>query len=145
VQFAKESIHDARPLSETIGKSEFLRDFRKLAAGSTRGCIVLERPDLLKELVVKHGARDTTVRGTALAELDAMECRPSQYDPGHEIPERSWAYRLLKKFAFNDFGAYDDGLSYVVPAEAQRRRVSTGAAPSGGFVPLEALTGKRAN
>lgn len=125
VQFAKESIHDARPLKETIGNSEFLRDFRKLAATSTRGCIVLERPDLLKELVVKHGARDTTVRGTAIAELDAMECRPSQYDPGHEIPERSWVYRLLKKFAFNDFGAYDDGLNYVVPAEAQRRRTGS--------------------
>ena len=53
-----------------------------------------------------------------------MECRPSQYDPGHEIPERSWVYRLLKRFAFNDFGAYDGGLNYVAPAEAQRRRLS---------------------
>ncbi|MBL9093185.1 MAG: radical SAM protein [Planctomycetaceae bacterium] len=123
VQFAKESIHDPRPLKETIGKSEFLRDFRKLAASSTRGCIVLERPDLLKDLVEKHGARDTTVRGTALAELEAMECRPSQYDPGYEIPERSLAYRLIKKLGFNDFGAYDGGLDqYIVPAEAERRR-----------------------
>ena len=57
-----------------------------------------------------------------LAELDAMECRPSQYDPGHEIPERSLVYRLLKKFAFSDFGAYDGGVNYVIPAEAQRQR-----------------------
>jgi hypothetical protein len=106
VQFTKESIHDARPLREVFVQSEFLRDFRDLAAASTRGCIVLERPDLLKALVEKHSARDSTARGTALAELEAMECRPSQYNPGHEIPEKSLAYRLAKKFWFSDFGAY---------------------------------------
>lgn len=57
-----------------------------------------------------------------------MECRPSQYDPGHEIPERSWAYRLLKRFAFNDFGAYEGGLNYVVPAEVQQQRAARDAA-----------------
>jgi hypothetical protein len=36
-----------------------------------------------------------------------MESRPSQYGPGQEIPERSWAYRLAKRFWFNDFGAYN--------------------------------------
>jgi MoaA/NifB/PqqE/SkfB family radical SAM enzyme len=106
VQFTKESIHDARPLREVFVQSEFLRDFRDLAAASTRGCIVLERPDLLKALVEKHSARDSTARGTALAELAAMENRPSQYNPGHEIPEKSLAYRLAKKFWFSDFGAY---------------------------------------
>ena len=35
-----------------------------------------------------------------------MKCRPSQYNPGHEIPEKSLAYRLAKKFWFSDFGAY---------------------------------------
>src|SRR6266481_2730049 len=73
VQFTKESIHagerDPRTLREKFLQSEFLRDFRKLAQSSTRGCIVLERPDLLKQLVEKHGARDATVRGTALTEL----------------------------------------------------------------------------
>lgn len=106
VQFSKESIHDARPLRETFRQSEFLRDFRELAASSTRGCIVLERPDLLKQLVERHGARDTTVRRQALAELSAMESRPSQYDPGHEIAEKSWFYRFVKKHWFHDFGAY---------------------------------------
>jgi hypothetical protein len=106
VQFSKESIHDARPLRETFRQSAFLRDFRELAASSTRGCIVLERPDLLKQLVERHGARDTTVRRQALVELSAMQSRPSQYDPGHEIPEKSWAYRFIKKHWFNDFGAY---------------------------------------
>ena len=57
VQFAKESIHDARPLREKFQQSAFLREFRELAAQTTRGCIVLERPDLLKELVERHGAQ----------------------------------------------------------------------------------------
>ncbi len=106
VQFAKESIHDTRSVRETFQQSAFLRDFREMAASATRGCIVLERPDLLRWLVEKHGARDTTVRKTALAELEAMQARPSQYDPGHEIPEKSWFYRFVKKHWFNDFGTY---------------------------------------
>jgi MoaA/NifB/PqqE/SkfB family radical SAM enzyme len=110
VQFTKESIHsgeaDHRTLKEKFLRSEFLREFRELARATTRGCIVLERPDLLKELVERHGARDSTARGTALAELEAMQVRPSQYAPGREIPEKSWLYRLAKKFWFNDFGAY---------------------------------------
>jgi hypothetical protein len=36
-----------------------------------------------------------------------MEVRTSQYLPGAEIPEKSWAYRLVKKFLYNDFGVYD--------------------------------------
>lgn len=107
IQFATDSIDD-RPLSETFSGSSFLSDFRRLAATSTRGCIVLERPDLLKNLVEKHGARDTTVRGTALAELEAMQSRPSQYNPGNEVKEKSWAYRFVKHYWFNDFGAYND-------------------------------------
>lgn len=106
VQFAKESIHDERPLRETFRDSEFLHDFRDLAASATRGCIVLERPDLLTQLVVKHSARDTTARQQAAAELEAMRPRPSQDDPGHEIPEKSWFYRFAKKHWFNDFGTY---------------------------------------
>jgi len=107
VQFAKESIHDARPLKETFQQSSFLREFRELAAGSSRGCIVLERPDLLKSLVEKHGARDTTARHAAMAELDAMQHRASQWAPGEEVPEKSLFYRFVKKYWFNDFGAYE--------------------------------------
>jgi MoaA/NifB/PqqE/SkfB family radical SAM enzyme len=110
VQFTKESIHpsesDGRSLREKFLRSEFLRDFRVLAQSTTRGCIVLERPDLLKELVERHGARDSTARGTALAELGEMRVRTSQYNPGHEVPEKSWLYRLAKRFWFHDFGVY---------------------------------------
>src|SRR5437867_9765250 len=106
IQFATENIRDRDSIFETMTKSAFLADFREAAAQATRGCIVLERPDLIKALALKHGARDTTVRGTAMAELDLMRPRFSQYQPGQEIPERHWMYRLAKKLWFNDFGAY---------------------------------------
>lgn len=106
IQFAKESIHDERPLREVFNQSVFLKDFRETAAKSTRGCIALERPDLLLELANRHGAKDATARHTHFAELAAMESRPSQYNPGVEIPEKSWAYRLAKYFFFNDYGTY---------------------------------------
>ena len=110
VQFTKESIHsseaDSRTLKEKFLKSGFLRDFREVAQSTTRGCIVLERPDLLKQVVEKHGARDSTARGTALEELAALTVRTSQYNPGNEVPEKNWLYRLAKRFWFNDFGVY---------------------------------------
>src|SRR5262249_35993379 len=106
IQFAKESIYDERPLAEVFQQSAFLRDFRQTAAQHTRGCIVLERPDLLEQLVSRHGAKDTTARSAALTELEAMELRPSQYNPGHEVPEKSLAYRIAKYFFFNDYGTY---------------------------------------
>ena len=106
IQFATESIHDDRSLWDIFNSSEFLHDFRRVAASVTRGCLILEKPDLLKELVLKHGARDTTLRATGLDELDAMEPGPSQYSPGDEIPEKSLVYRLAKRFWFHDFGTY---------------------------------------
>jgi MoaA/NifB/PqqE/SkfB family radical SAM enzyme len=106
VQFAKESIHDPRPLREVFRQSAYLREFRELAAQTTRGCIVLERPDLLAELVERHGAKDSTARQSAMAELKALTPRTSQYNPADEVPEQSWMYRIAKYFWFNDFGIY---------------------------------------
>lgn len=117
IQFAAEDIRDKRGIFETMRDSEFLKDFRELSARETRGCVVLERPDLVKEIVLKHGARDTTVRGTAMAELDAMQPRLSQWLPGEEIPEKHWMYRWAKHWWFNDFGAYRD-LRHQKPAAA---------------------------
>jgi len=108
IQFATENIRDPRGIFKTMSDSAFLRDFRQLSARHTRGCVVLERPDLVKQLVVKHGARDTTQRGTAMAELDAMKPRFSQWLPGEEQPEKHWMYRLAKKYWFSDFNAYRD-------------------------------------
>ena len=123
VQFSKESIHDPRPLKEKFLRSAFLADFRKLAAETTRGCIVLERPDLLKTLVEAHGAKDATARQTALAELAAMQVRTSQYNPAVEIPEKNILYRLAKRVFFNDFGAYaNQSHAESAPAVLARRR-----------------------
>lgn len=107
VQFVTDSIHDeSKSLAEKFN-SPYLQGFRELARDTTRGCIVLERPDLLKQLVEKHAAADGTARRTALSELAAMQVRPSQYNPAEAIPEKSWAYRLAKRWFFNSFGVYD--------------------------------------
>lgn len=106
IQFATESVHDGGDVYDLLNGSAFLRDFRETAARATRGCIVLERPDLVRELVVRHRARDTTQRGTALAEMSALTPRGSQHLPGQEVPEQHWAYRFAKKHWFFGFGAY---------------------------------------
>ena len=62
---------DARPTRARCRRSSCSRRSCATSASwrqqTTRGCIVLERPDLLKQLVEKHGAKDATARGTALA------------------------------------------------------------------------------
>jgi MoaA/NifB/PqqE/SkfB family radical SAM enzyme len=107
IQFARESIRDNDgDLYKTMTESPLLADFRKTAAKATRGCIVLERPDLLREVVLRHGAKDTTLRAGAMRELEAMSSRPSQHAPGNEVPEENWVYRFAKKHWFFGFGAY---------------------------------------
>lgn len=106
IQFATETVHSGPSIYDTLTRSAFLKDFREQAAQATRGCIVLERPDIVRDLVAKHGARDSTQRGTALAEFEAMSPRRSQHLPGGEIPEEHWAYRFAKKHWFFGFGAY---------------------------------------
>ncbi|HZE99129.1 MAG TPA: radical SAM protein [Planctomycetota bacterium] len=107
IQFARESIHDNDgDLYKTMTESPLLKDFRKTAAKATRGCIVLERPDLLKEVVERHSCRDTTLRKTAAVELAWMKSRPSQHQPGSEVPEGNFFYRFAKKNWFFGFGAY---------------------------------------
>lgn len=108
IQFGKEKITDSRGIYKTLTDSAFLHDFRTISAKATRGCVVLERPDLVRELVLKHSATDTTIRGTALAELEKMSPRKSQDLATEEIPEKHWMYRIAKKYWFNDFGAYKE-------------------------------------
>lgn len=108
IQFATDHIADG-DIYETMTRSKFLRDFRETAARHTRGCIVLERPDLVEEIVERHGASDTTIRATAMAELRSMTPRNSQWMPtGEEIPEKHPGYRLAKRYFFSDFGAYSE-------------------------------------
>jgi len=106
IQFATERVREEPSIFKALTESEFLRDFRETAAEHTRGCIVLERPDLVRELAQRHGAEDTTLRKSAMRELETMAPKASQFLPGQEIPEKSLLYRLAKRFFYNDFGAY---------------------------------------
>jgi MoaA/NifB/PqqE/SkfB family radical SAM enzyme len=107
IQFAKAKITDhGGDLFQTMTESEYLADFRRMAAQATRGCVVLERPDLVRGFVRRHGLVDTTVRQTAMAELEALQGRSSQHNAGNEIPEEHWMYRFAKKHWFFGFGAY---------------------------------------
>ncbi|MDB6026891.1 MAG: moaA 1 [Verrucomicrobiales bacterium] len=123
IQFATENIADKRDIYSVFRDSAFLRDFRQLSGQATRGCVVLENPGLVKNLVLKHGARDTTVRQTAMAELEAMQPRFSQWLPGEEVPEKHWMYRLAKKYWFTDFGAYEN-VAHDASAKAKKLKES---------------------
>ena len=106
LQLAGENVGDGTGLGRRLAESTFLREFRELAAGTTRGCVIMERPDLLKALMAKTGVRDSSGRGTMEAELAALMPCTSHHLPGREIPEKSWAYRFAKKHWFFGFGAY---------------------------------------
>jgi len=106
IQFAKENISDERHIRDVFVESEYLKDFRKMSSETTRGCIMLERPDKVKEFVEKHNAPDGTARKTALPELEAMQNRPSQWNRTEQVPEKNWVYKFAKKHFFSDFGAY---------------------------------------
>jgi hypothetical protein len=103
---AVENIGDGRNLFERIARSSFLRDFRKLAAETTRGCILMERPDLVARMAQQAGAQDSSGRGTFLRELSAMSPLPSHHCPGDEVAESSLPYRLGKRRWFFGLGAY---------------------------------------
>jgi len=106
LQFAKDNIGDGTGLFDLFNDSEFLKSFRTMCTDTTRGCIIMENPDVLSAFIKKEEAIDSSGRGTFVAELDAMCSRCSHDHPGEEIPESSWAYRFAKKNWFFGFGAY---------------------------------------
>jgi len=106
IQFALDSATNGKSVFDAINESSFLRRFRQMAGGATRGCVLMERPDLLRDFAIETAARDTSGRGTALDELRSSQARASHHIPEHEIPESHWFYRLAKKHWFLGFGAY---------------------------------------
>ncbi len=106
IQFAADRIDADTDIHAILNGSAFLQDFRNLACSTSRGCILMERPDLLEQLMSHSTIVDTTGRNTGLKELTAMTCRASHHHPGQEIPETYWPYRLAKKYWFFGFGAY---------------------------------------
>lgn len=106
LQFARDNIRNGRALEEVFGQPGFLQAFREFASRATQGCVIMERPDLLREFLLRQGARDTSGRDTGFRELEAMRPSASHHLPGTEIPEKSAAYRFAKKHWFFGFGAY---------------------------------------
>ena len=105
IQLAAESVGGGGDVFDLATRSAFLKDMRETAAKAGRGCVLLERPDLVREVALRHGARDTTLRGTALEELARMAPCGSQ-DLPERIPEASALYRFAKRRWFFGFGAY---------------------------------------
>ncbi len=107
IQLAKDFINeDGSNLAELFENSEFLTDFRKMTAESSRGCILLEDPHKLVEFLEKHQAIDTTSRQTLLEEYKKMTPLAGHNLQGEEIPEENSIYKLVKKKYFFGFGAY---------------------------------------
>lgn len=106
IQFSCENVRDGQSLNTLFQQSTFLQRFRETAADQGRGCILMENPDVLHDLLKTANARDTSGRGSGLPEIDAM-CKKAGHDmPGKEIPEKHWLYRFAKKRWFFGFGAY---------------------------------------
>jgi MoaA/NifB/PqqE/SkfB family radical SAM enzyme len=106
VQLAAERWGEGCDLVSALEQSRFLREFRETASRTTRGCVLLERPDLLSGLLSAGGVCDSSGRNSIARELAAMTCKASHHLPGREIPEKSWAYRFAKRNWFFGFGAY---------------------------------------
>ncbi len=106
VQFAKDRLSIGADSAEVLERSRFLDDFRRTTRAASRGCILLENPALLKEIVLRNNAESTSGRPAGIAELDAMRPLPGHNIPGREIPEKHWLYRFAKKRWFFGFGAY---------------------------------------
>jgi MoaA/NifB/PqqE/SkfB family radical SAM enzyme len=106
LQVAAEQFAMGEDLKAVFRDSKFLAEFREVATATSRGCILLERPELIVELKQKYDAADSSGRDTIVEELEKMNVLPSHAMAGREIPERSWFYRFAKKNWFFGFGAY---------------------------------------
>ncbi|OGV62229.1 MAG: hypothetical protein A2283_20305 [Lentisphaerae bacterium RIFOXYA12_FULL_48_11] len=106
IQFSFDNVGNGDNLYSKINQSNFLKSFRTFVSKTTRGCILMEDPGKLKAFMKKEQARDSSGRASVFDELSHMVPSCSHDMAGHEIPERSWAYRFAKKHWFFGFGAY---------------------------------------
>ena len=97
---------DASNLAE-VCHSAFLARCRKQIAVITRGCVLMDHPDKLVELLeAEPKVQDTTSRGTVMEEYRKMRKVASHDMKEQAIPEQSIFYRFMKKHYFFGFGAY---------------------------------------
>lgn len=107
IQMATDFLNaDASNMTQIYAQSEFLASMRQATAKATRGCILMEDPARVVELLRRHPVRETTTRGTAMDEYVRMTSLPSHDMEPEHIAELSRPYRWLKRNYFFGFGAY---------------------------------------
>jgi MoaA/NifB/PqqE/SkfB family radical SAM enzyme len=102
---AVETIQTGEDPLGTILGSQFLRDFAQFVNQRTRGCVILEYPRELAEFLRNAKARDYS-GGKLFSCLENIPQLSSHHQPGAEIPEDSWVYRMLKRHLFFGLGGY---------------------------------------
>ena len=107
VQMATDFLNeDASNLAE-VCNSAFLARMRSEIAAITRGCILMDHPDELVNIISQEPeAKDTTSRGTVMEEYRNLRKVASHDMQEEAIPEQSIFYKFLKKRYFFGFGAY---------------------------------------
>lgn len=106
IQFAVANIGDGTQLEDKINQAGFMADFRAFAAESTRGCVLMEKPQALQQFLEQHQAYDCSGRNCGMNEIAARKPMLCHHLPGQEIPEKNWLYRFAKKYWFFGFGTY---------------------------------------
>ena len=107
IQMANDFLNsDASNMTELYAQSEFLAGMRRRIAQTSRGCIIMENPELLVKILQGYELRDTTTRGTVMKEYTNLTKIHSHDMNTDAIPELSGPYRWLKRRYFFGFGAY---------------------------------------
>lgn len=107
IQLATDFLNeDASNMTELYAHSRFLAGMRRQVARTTRGCIVMDNPERMVQLLQEYPLQETTSRGTAMKEYQNMYNIPSHDMEPDLIPEQSRPYRWLKRNYFFGFGAY---------------------------------------
>ena len=107
IQLATDFLNeDASNMTELYAESHFLAGMRRQVARTTRGCIVMDNPERMVQLLQEYPLQETTSRGTAMKEYQNMYNIPSHDMEPDLIPEQSRPYRWLKRNYFFGFGAY---------------------------------------
>ena len=107
IQMATDFLNaDASNMTQLYEQSAFLAGMRQKVAAATRGCILMEDPQLMANLIAGYDVKETTSRATAMEEYAKMRPVPGHDMKDEAIPERSTPYKWLKRNYFFGFGAY---------------------------------------
>lgn len=106
LQFAFCKASAKKSFAATIAADRQMGRLRERVAAKTRGCIILNDPAQLANWLAEMQAIDSSGRNSAMAELRQMCPRPCHDLGAESIPEKSWLYRLGKRFSFFGFSAY---------------------------------------